>query len=234
MRCKQPVERILSRWTKFVRPSFERHSHGIIKYRKTIRPYQVWPDHDASEEPASGKRISLCCMKTFIQSDSEVPPARQARFWTCPGQSHSGESDPQRHISKTGDSCLCSLLVQSVQCIVGRFGRDVALRWALKLDSSRGKAEQQTSHRGRRPQTGTDAAIACDAAASVSNRSRTGDGTNRSLAALLLRLSVQAQEAIQLAQKVGQICRARRNGEVGAPCGRSARSKPGGRSKAAQ
>jgi transposase len=57
-----------------------------------------------------------------------------------PGQSQSGESDPQRRISKTGDSYLRSLLVQSAQYILGRFGPDSALRrWGLKLASTGGK-----------------------------------------------------------------------------------------------
>jgi transposase len=57
-----------------------------------------------------------------------------------PGQSQSGESDPQRRISKTGDTYLRSLLVQSAQYILGRFGPDSALRrWGLKLASTGGK-----------------------------------------------------------------------------------------------
>jgi len=57
-----------------------------------------------------------------------------------PAQSQSGDSDPQRRICKAGDTYLRSLLVQSAQYILGRFGPDSALRrWGLKLASSGGK-----------------------------------------------------------------------------------------------
>ena len=57
-----------------------------------------------------------------------------------PRQSQSGDSDPQRRISKTGNSYLRSLLVQSAQYILGRFGPDCELRrWGLKLAASGGK-----------------------------------------------------------------------------------------------
>jgi transposase len=51
-----------------------------------------------------------------------------------PGRSQSGNSDPQRNISKTGNIYLRRLLVQAAQYILGRFGPDSALRrWGLKL-----------------------------------------------------------------------------------------------------
>jgi len=57
-----------------------------------------------------------------------------------PAQSQSGDSDPQRRISKAGDRCLRSLLVQSAQYILGRFGPDSELRrWGLKLAATGGK-----------------------------------------------------------------------------------------------
>ncbi len=57
-----------------------------------------------------------------------------------PAQSQSGDADPQRHISKTGDRCLRSLLVQSAQYILGRLGPDSELRrWGLKLATSGGQ-----------------------------------------------------------------------------------------------
>ncbi|WP_246153538.1 IS110 family transposase [Terriglobus albidus] len=67
---------------------------------------------------------------------------RSAGAWLGlrPGQSQSGDSDPELGISKTGNRYLRSLLVQSAQYILGRFGPDSALRrWGLKLASSGGK-----------------------------------------------------------------------------------------------
>ena len=58
-----------------------------------------------------------------------------------PAQSQSGDSDPQRRISKAGDRCLRSLLVQSAQYILGRFGPDSELRrWGLKLAATAASA----------------------------------------------------------------------------------------------
>lgn len=57
-----------------------------------------------------------------------------------PAQSQSGASDPQKRITRTGNTYLRCLLVQSAQYILGRFGPDSALRsWGLKLAQSGGK-----------------------------------------------------------------------------------------------
>jgi transposase len=57
-----------------------------------------------------------------------------------PAQSQSGEVDPQRRISRQGNTYLRSLLVQAAQYILGRFGPDSALRrWGLKLAATGGK-----------------------------------------------------------------------------------------------
>jgi hypothetical protein len=63
------------------------------------------------------------------------------RFSACvPRKANPATADPQRRISKTGDSCLRSLLVQSAQYILGRFGPDSELRrWGLKLAATGGK-----------------------------------------------------------------------------------------------
>lgn len=57
-----------------------------------------------------------------------------------PRQAQSGERDPQRRISKTGNEFLRRLLVQAAQYTLGPFGPDSQLRrWGLKLASSGGK-----------------------------------------------------------------------------------------------
>jgi len=57
-----------------------------------------------------------------------------------PRQAQSGERDPQRRISKTGNGFLRRLLVQAAQYTLGPFGPDTQLRrWGLKLASSGGK-----------------------------------------------------------------------------------------------
>lgn len=63
-----------------------------------------------------------------------------------PGRSQSGDYDPQCRITKTGNSYLRSLLVQSAHYILGRFGPDSALRrWGLKLAASGGKRGKKRS-----------------------------------------------------------------------------------------
>jgi transposase len=57
-----------------------------------------------------------------------------------PRRDQSGERDPQLGITKTGDSHLRRLLVQSSQYILGPFGPDTALRrWGLNLAARGGK-----------------------------------------------------------------------------------------------
>ena len=57
-----------------------------------------------------------------------------------PCQQQSGDCNPQCGITKTGNSYLRSLLVQSAQYILGRFGPDSELRcWGLKLAACGGK-----------------------------------------------------------------------------------------------
>ncbi|MEE9217354.1 MAG: IS110 family transposase [Anaerolineales bacterium] len=57
-----------------------------------------------------------------------------------PRRDQSGRQDPQLHITKTGDSYLRRLLVQSAQYILGPFGPDCDLRrWGLKLAERGGK-----------------------------------------------------------------------------------------------
>jgi transposase len=71
-----------------------------------------------------------------------VPKSRSAGAFLGlrPGQSQSGDSDPQRRITRTGNTYLRCLLVQSAQYILGRFGPDSALRrWGLKLAAIGGK-----------------------------------------------------------------------------------------------
>jgi len=91
--------------------------------------------------PGVGPIVAAAYVLTLDRPDA-VPHNRSAGAFLGlrPGQSQSGDSDPQRRISKTGNSCLRSLLVQSAQYILGRFGPDCELRrWGLKLAQSGGK-----------------------------------------------------------------------------------------------
>jgi transposase len=57
-----------------------------------------------------------------------------------PGRRNSGQSEPQKNISKEGDRYLRTMLVQGAHYILGPFGADSDLRrWGLKLAERGGK-----------------------------------------------------------------------------------------------
>jgi transposase len=90
--------------------------------------------------PGVGPVVAAAYVLTLDRPEAAANRSAGAFLGLRPGQSQSGESDPQRRISKAGDSYLRSLLVQSAQYILGRFGPDSALRrWGLKLAASGGK-----------------------------------------------------------------------------------------------
>jgi transposase len=90
--------------------------------------------------PGVGPVVAAAYVLTLDRPDAAGNRSAGAFLGLRPRQSQSGDSDPQRRISKTGDSYLRSLLVQSAQYILGRFGPDSALRlWGLKLAANGGK-----------------------------------------------------------------------------------------------
>jgi transposase len=90
--------------------------------------------------PGVGPIVAAAYVLTLDTPDAASNRSAGAYLGLRPGQSQSGDADPQRRISKTGDSCLRSLLVQSAQYILGRFGPDSELRrWGLKLAATGGK-----------------------------------------------------------------------------------------------
>lgn len=91
--------------------------------------------------PGVGPLVAACYVLT-LDSPDVLGDNRQAGAFLGlrPRQSQSGNSDPQRRITKTGNTYLRGLLVQSAQYILGRFASDSALRrWGLKLAASGGK-----------------------------------------------------------------------------------------------
>lgn len=89
--------------------------------------------------PGVGPLVASAYVLTL---DRPQPASRSAGAFLGlrPAQSQSGESDPERRITRTGNTYLRSLLVQSAQYILGPFGPDSALRrWGLKLASSGGQ-----------------------------------------------------------------------------------------------
>ena len=90
--------------------------------------------------PGVGPVVAAAYVLTLDRCDQAGNRAAGAWLGLRPRQKQSGDSDPQMRISKEGDRYLRSLLVQSAQYILGRFGPDSALRrWGLKLAQSGGK-----------------------------------------------------------------------------------------------
>jgi len=91
--------------------------------------------------PGVGPVVAGCYVLTVGHPEA-METNRQAGAYVGlrPSQKQSGACDPQCRITKTGNSYLRSLLVQSAQYILGRFGPDSELRrWGLKLAASGGK-----------------------------------------------------------------------------------------------
>jgi transposase len=91
--------------------------------------------------PGVGPVVAACYVLT-LGSPQAMETNRQARAYLGlrPRQQQSGDCNPQCRITRTGNTYLRSLLVQSAQYILGRFGPDSELRrWGLKLAAGGGK-----------------------------------------------------------------------------------------------
>ena len=88
-----------------------------------------------------GTQIAL----TYLLTIEDPHRFRKSREVGCflglrPGRRNSGQSEPQRRISKEGDRYLRTLLVQGAHYILGPFGEDSDLRrWGLRLAERGGK-----------------------------------------------------------------------------------------------
>jgi len=91
--------------------------------------------------PGVGPLVAAAYVLTLDRPDAVASSRSAGAFLGLrPGQSQSGDSDPQKRISRTGNTYLRCLLVQSAHYVLGRFGPDSALRrWGLKLAASGGK-----------------------------------------------------------------------------------------------
>jgi len=93
--------------------------------------------------------VGLLCSLTYVLTLEEPARFRRSRavgayLGMVPRQHQSGEQQPQLHITKAGDTALRSLLVQSAQYILGRYGPDSDLRrWGLKLAGEGNKARRK-------------------------------------------------------------------------------------------
>jgi transposase len=88
-----------------------------------------------------GRQIAL----TYVLTLEDPHRFAKSREVGCflglrPGRRNSGQSEPQKKISKEGDRYLRTMLVQGAHYILGPFGEDSDLRrWGLKLAERGGK-----------------------------------------------------------------------------------------------
>ncbi len=88
-----------------------------------------------------GTQIALTYVLT-IEDPYRFAKSRQVGCFLGlrPGRRNSGESEPQKGISKEGDRYLRTMMVQGAHYILGPFGQDSDLRrWGLKLSERGGK-----------------------------------------------------------------------------------------------
>jgi len=88
-----------------------------------------------------GTQIALTYVLT-IEDPYRFPKSREVGCFLGlrPGRRNSGESEPQKSISKEGDRYLRTMMVQGAHYILGPFGEDSDLRrWGLKLAERGGK-----------------------------------------------------------------------------------------------
>ncbi len=93
---------------------------GREKYPETRRLREV---------DGVGPIVALAYVLT-LEDPNRFRSSRSVGAFTglVPRRSQSGDSDPQRRITKCGDTMLRRLLVQASQHVLGRFGRDSDLR----------------------------------------------------------------------------------------------------------
>lgn len=88
-----------------------------------------------------GTQIALTYILT-IEDPYRFPKSRAVGCFLGlrPGRRNSGESEPQKKISKEGDRYLRTMMVQGAHYILGPFGEDSDLRrWGLRLAERGGK-----------------------------------------------------------------------------------------------
>src|SRR5579864_9392678 len=103
---------------------------------------QVYPEVSLLQQVKGvGTQIALTYVLT-IEDPHRFAKSREVGCFLGlrPGRRNSGESEPQKGISKEGDRYLRTMMVQGAHYILGPFGEDSDLRrWGLKLAERGGK-----------------------------------------------------------------------------------------------
>src|SRR6202795_5036579 len=97
---------------------------------------QVYPEVSLLKQEGGGSTHSSVVYVLTIEDPYRFAKSREVGCFLGlrPGRRNSGESEPQKGISKEGDRYLRTMLVQGAHYILGPFGQDSDLRrWGLKL-----------------------------------------------------------------------------------------------------
>ena len=113
-------------------------SEGIKEYDKRMEKIakESYPQVELLQQVKGvGTQIALTYVLT-LEDPYRFPKSREVGCFLGlrPGRRNSGESEPQKKISKEGDRYLRTMMVQGAHYILGPFGEDSDLRrWGLKL-----------------------------------------------------------------------------------------------------
>src|SRR3977135_2779557 len=103
---------------------------------------QVYPEVSLLKQVKGvGTQIALTYVLT-LEDPHRFPKSREVGCFLGlrPGRRNSGESEPEKRISKEGDRYLRTMMVQGAHYILGPLGQDSDLRrWGLKLAERGGK-----------------------------------------------------------------------------------------------
>src|SRR5580698_1159568 len=124
---------------------------GVESLNERIREYdqrieqiaqEVYPEVALLKQVKGvGTQIALTYILT-IDDPYRFPKSREVGCFLGlrPGRRNSGQSEPQKGISKEGDRYLRTMMVQGAHYILGPFGEDSDLRrWGLKIAERGGK-----------------------------------------------------------------------------------------------
>jgi len=120
----------------------------LLRYEKQVEHLATvsYPETARISQVSGVGPITALAFVLTIEDASRFTVSRTVgRFvGLTPAKDQSGESDPEKHISKEGDPYLRRLLVQCAHFILGPFGQDSDLRrWGLRLAERGGKTAKK-------------------------------------------------------------------------------------------
>lgn len=116
----------------------QRLNREIRRYDRTIEGLceDKYPETTLLQQIAGVGALTSLCYVLVIEDPTRFKTSRSVGPYVglVPGKDQSGDSDPPKGITKSGDELLRTLLVQSAHYILGPFGPDCDLRrWGMKL-----------------------------------------------------------------------------------------------------